>query len=151
MPGYGVPKDRKDLLAWSHAEERLERAQQYWVTTSDVEGAPHAVPVWGLWIDGALYFGGGPEIRWTRNLRHNPRVAVHLESGEDVVILEGTADWFEDANDPVVKRLDELSREKYAMPSEGVPCWRLRPAVAFGWTLARFPKDATRWQFDDPT
>lgn len=44
--------------------------------------------MWGLWVGGAVVFSTSPESRKGRNLAHDPRV-VNLESGDDVVILEG--------------------------------------------------------------
>lgn len=150
MPGYGVPETEKGMLPWSHAVQRLTEAMQYWVTTSNADGTPHAVPVWATWVEGALFFGGGPETRWNQNLRANPRVVVHLESGEDVVILEGTAEWFTDADAAVAKRVGDASDRKYGKGMSGPPpFWMLRPSVAFGWTLDTFPKSCTRWRFED--
>ena len=48
-------------------------------------------PVWGVWLDGALYFGGSPETRRGRNIAANPAVVVNLESGQDVEIIERDA------------------------------------------------------------
>lgn len=42
--------------------------------------------------NGALYSGGGPDIRWARNLDTGPRISVHLEDGEKIVIVEGRAE-----------------------------------------------------------
>jgi len=39
-----------------------------------------------------FYFGGGPQTVWARNLARSPQIVVHLESGDEVVILEGTAE-----------------------------------------------------------
>ncbi len=62
---YGVTSDKKGLLPWSHVNERMTKAMQYWVCTVSPEGRPHATPVDGLWLDGRLYFGGSPKTRWT--------------------------------------------------------------------------------------
>jgi hypothetical protein len=43
-----------DLLPWSHAVERLEKAINYWVCIMRPDGRPHAVPVWGMWVEGAF-------------------------------------------------------------------------------------------------
>src|SRR5262245_16381655 len=91
MPGYGVAKDKTGLLPWSHVTERMDEAQNYWICTVSLDGRPHATPVWGLWVDDRLYFGGSPQTRRNRNLAENPAVCVHLESGSDVIILHGDA------------------------------------------------------------
>ena len=46
--GYLAPK----LIAWPWAETRLREARNYWVTSVSPAGAPHARPVWGVWLDG---------------------------------------------------------------------------------------------------
>lgn len=143
VPGYGIPKDRRGLLPWSHAVDRLQAAREYWVTTADRDGRPHAVPVWGVWVDDVLLFGGGP-TRWARNLSANPEVVVHLESGVDVVIVEGAVTRTTD-DDPLSEAAQDAYEAKYGF-RHPPPFWVLRPRAAFAWT--EFPKDATRWRFD---
>ncbi len=79
------------MQTWSWAVERLESALNYWFSTTRPDGRPHAMPAWAVWVDHALYFDGSPETRRSRNLAVNPAIAVHLESGDQVVILEGEA------------------------------------------------------------
>lgn len=87
---YGI-KPRKKYLPWGHADQRLARSRNYWICTVRPDGRPHSIPVWGFWLDGALYFGTGRATRKARNLAANPHLSIHLESGDDVIILEGTA------------------------------------------------------------
>jgi hypothetical protein len=86
-PMYGL-KPRQEYLPFSHAEERLTRSRNYWICTSRPDGRPHSIPIWGFWLDGAFYFGTARSSRKSRNLAHNAAVSIHLESGDDVVILE---------------------------------------------------------------
>jgi hypothetical protein len=79
----------KALLTWSHVEQKLTEAKNYWLCTVRPDGRPHAVPKWGVYLEGKLYFDGSPETRHARNIVKNPAVSVHLESGDDVVIVEG--------------------------------------------------------------
>lgn len=151
--GYGVPETAKGLLPWSHVEERLVAARNYWINTANTAGRPHATPVWGVWVNGALYFDGSPETRRSRDIAVNPAVAVHLESGDDVVILEGTA---RDIGAPPRELAEAVSAAycaKYAARgyaptpeawNEGGLC-EMRPQVAFAWT--QFPQNVTRWRF----
>ena len=62
----------------------------YWLATAGTDAAPHMIPIWGAWVDGRWYVEGGP-TRWQRNLRANPQLAIHVEFGDEVVIVEGTA------------------------------------------------------------
>ena len=90
IPGYGIPKTAKGILPWSWARERLDRAIVYWLATAGADGAPHLIPIWGAWVGDRWYVEGGP-VRWQRNLRANPKLAIHVEFGEEVVMVEGTA------------------------------------------------------------
>ena len=54
-------------------------------------GAPHAAPVWGVVTGQVLYLYSERRTVKARNLAADPRVVVHLESGEDVLIVRGTA------------------------------------------------------------
>ena len=150
---YGIPASSKGLLDWAHAEERLRAAMVYWIATSGPDGTPHVRPLDGLWHAGVLYVGGSPETRWARDLEANPRVAVHLDGGTDVVILEGEAELLEHGVGPeLAVTLAELSNAKYPLygmtPESyaGPGPFAIRPAVGFGWT--HFPKDVTRFRFD---
>ena len=148
-PLYGL-KPRKKYLPFSHVEKRLAKSRNYWVCTTRPDGRPHSIPVWGFWIDGAVYFGTARASRKAANLAHNPAVSVHLESGDDVVILEGTAMEVDLANKPTLKKLDGASRAKYKMPLMVVPdsvVYSVRPRVVLAWTEQDFPNNATRWRF----
>ncbi len=64
---YGIPESEEGMLPWSHVVERLPGPRNYWVSTTRPDGRPHATPVWGVWVDNTLYFGGGPDTRRSRN------------------------------------------------------------------------------------
>jgi len=149
-PTYGL-KARERYLPFSHAETRLAKSRNYWICTARPDGRPHSIPVWGFWIDGALYFGTGRASRKSRNLAHNPAISIHLDSGDDVVILEGTATEVDPNDKPTFKKLDAASRVKYNMPMAAPPgsdsvVYRVRPRVVLAWTEKDFPNNATRWQ-----
>jgi len=125
----------------------LKAARNYWVSSTRPDGRPHARPVWGVYVNGTVYFGGSPEVRWARNLAKNPAVVVHLESGDQVVILEGTVEKHTEENTSaeLLTQIDDAYEAKYDM-RHGTPVWQLKPHVAFAWT--RFPDDTTRWKFE---
>jgi nitroimidazol reductase NimA-like FMN-containing flavoprotein (pyridoxamine 5'-phosphate oxidase superfamily) len=151
-PTYGL-KAREKYLPFSHAETRLAKSRSYWICTARPDGRPHSIPVWGFWIDGALYFGTARDSRKSRNLSHNPAISIHLESGDDVVILEGTATEVDPNDKSTFKKLDAVSRVKYKMPMAAPPgsdsvVYRVRPRVVLAWTEKDFPNNATRWQLE---
>jgi PPOX class probable F420-dependent enzyme len=147
-PGYGIPFHPRGMLSWEHVEGRMAEARNYWVATVRPDGRPHTTPVWGLWVDRALYFGVAPGTRKARNVAQNPNVAVHPESGEDVVILEGAAEVVTDPDPGLVERLFASSVAKYGMGSRDVEgSYVVRPRVVFAWS-AGSPSTYTRSAFD---
>lgn len=143
-PEYGVPKDAKGLIPWARIAERFTGESNFWICTSSPDGWPHVRPTWGVFVDDTICFGGGPNTRWSRNLAANPRVTVHLESGTEVVIAEGSVDRITEAEDPRLKAIDDAYEAKYNM-RHGPPIWLLAPTTVIAWS--NFPKDATRFRF----
>jgi general stress protein 26 len=151
VPAMYALKPREQYLPFSHAEDRLTKSRNYWICTSRPDGRPHSIPVWGFWIDGALYFGTAHSSRKARNLAQNAAVSIHLESGDDVVILEGTAAEVDLTDKATCKKVDAASRVKYRMPLMTTPevvLYSVRPRVVLAWTEKDFPNNATRWQFE---
>jgi Pyridoxamine 5'-phosphate oxidase len=153
VPGYGIPTSTDGLLPWSWAVERLESATVYWLATAGADGAPHVIPIWGAWVGGRWYVEGGP-TRWQRNLRENRQLAIHVEVGDDVVIVEGTATEQVAPPAPLADailagyakyRAAEDYEASAANWAEG-GLWELRPIKAFAWSV--FPDDMTRYRFD---
>jgi PPOX class probable F420-dependent enzyme len=149
FPGvYGIHADDDGLLEWSWAEERLVAARNYWVTTVRPDGGPHAMPVWGLWHEDAFYFSSSPDSRKAKNLAANPQVNVHLESGDEVVVIEGTADH--EGDEDLLRQLGEDYSHKYSFDvtfTGGRPLVVVSPRVAYAWIEQDFPKTATRFSF----
>ena len=110
--GYGVPSADEGMLPWRWATERLAAARNYWVATTRPDGSPHSMPVWGVWLDDAFCFGSGSSSAKSRNLAINPKIVVHLESGDETVILEGRAEPVLDSE--LERRIDEAYAPKYA-------------------------------------
>jgi hypothetical protein len=137
---YGVPAHHEGLVAWPQVEAKLVAAMNYWLSTVQPDGRPHAMPVWSVWHDGALHFGGGRSTRKLKNLADNPNVVMHLESTTDVVIVEGTV--LEVTDEDEQHRIDDVYEAKYGM-RHGPPVWRVTPSKVFAWTS--FPTDVTRW------
>ena len=144
IPGYGLPTSTADLLDWGDVERRLVESRHYWFATASLEGEPHVNAIWGVWVDGALYSGGGPQVKWSRTLDANPRIVVHLEDGERAVIVEGSASRTSEDDDDEVVAVKAAYKVKYDF-DHPAPFWRIRPTRAFAWN--DFVKDATRFRF----
>jgi hypothetical protein len=141
--GYGIAADAEGMLPWRWADERLAAGRNYWIVTTRPDGRPHAMPVWGVWVDGGVHWGSSPSSVKANNIARDPRVVVHVESGDEVVILEGEAEPFV---------LDERVADAYHAKYEYRPggeggFFRLRPRVAFAWTERDYPRTATRFDF----
>ena len=53
-----------DVALRARALARLRAAMSYWIATTRPDGRPHAAPVWGVWLDDALWFGTmGQKVR----------------------------------------------------------------------------------------
>lgn len=143
---YGIPESDDGLLPWRFVEESMTSARSYWVTTVRPDGRPHVRPTWGVWVDGQFHCGGGEGTRWVRNLAGNDELVVHLESTEEVVVVEGTAERVDErsATPQRVQQLDEAYQDKYDTP-HGTPFFAVHPDRILAWT--DFPADATRWTF----
>lgn len=145
-PGYGISQEAEGRLDWDWAAERLFTARNYWICTAREDGSPHAAPVWGLWLDEAVVFATAPTSRKGRNLARDPRVAIHLESGDEVVILEGRVEPMQ-----LDERVADAYEAKYDFRPDaagGSDGWyRLRPAVAYAWLERDYPNTATRFAF----
>jgi general stress protein 26 len=147
MPGYGIldAESGVGLLPWSYVSEQMTSARNYWVATTRPDGRPHTMPVWGIWFEETFYFSTGPDSRKARNLAKNSNLVVHLESGDETVILEGVAERISETS--LLSRLDQAYHTKYQFHLEGSPTFALRPRVAFAWREKDYPGSATRWQF----
>jgi nitroimidazol reductase NimA-like FMN-containing flavoprotein (pyridoxamine 5'-phosphate oxidase superfamily) len=103
---------------WSDIDARLAAAQLYWIVTVRRNGRPHAVPLCGIWRDGAFFFCTGDAEQKMRNLEHDPHVVVTAgrlgadgwSSGKDIAV-EGVATRVTD--EPLLKELAEAWRLKY--------------------------------------
>lgn len=108
----------------------------------------HVTPLWGVWVDGALYFDGHPRTRWGRNLAANLNVCIHLESGSDVVMLEGLAEDIT-TDEALGARIADAWTAKYGRLTPdpvGSGMFRMRPSVARGWSHEPL-NDGGRWRF----
>jgi len=142
-------------MTWAEVAERLSFARTYWLGTTTVSGAPHAAPVWGVVTGGTLYLYSERGTVKARNLAVDPRVVIHLESGEDVLIVHGAA---EDLGLPagVPSVLAALSA-KYTRPEDRqyLPdadpafdvVYALRPRSALAWRLDDYEASQRRWTF----
>ena len=91
-------------------------------------------------------FGTNPRSRKGSNLARDSRVLIHLDSGDEVVIVEGTVE-------PVTptEAVAETFHAKYDwrpdLTDETQGWFRLRPRLAQAWLETDYTATATRFDF----
>ena len=141
-------------LSWAECLDRFDAALFWWVATAEPGTGPHAVPVWGVVVDGAMYWYSEAASRRSRDLAIDPRVVVHLESGEEVLIARGTAALAGTAAD--LPEVSAAYRPKYPSPEDAawlpdqpdwahVQIWRFVPMTALTWDLVSIVSSQRRW------
>ncbi|HWR65495.1 MAG TPA: pyridoxamine 5'-phosphate oxidase family protein [Bellilinea sp.] len=152
MPAeYGISSGSQGLLSWEYVRQQMVKSHNYWINSTRPDGRPHAMPVWGVWLDDTLYFGIARTSRKALNLFANPTVSAHTESGDEVVILEGVV--VEVAERSLLDRITREIAKKYpGMPPEADPdpgnvTFAVRASAVFAFHEQDFPKSATRWRF----
>jgi len=95
-------------VPWTEVERVLTTSEMFWLSSVRSDGRPHVTPLPAIWLAGALHFCTSEPEQKTRNLEHEPRVALttgtnRLHEGLDVVV-EGTAERVTDR-----PRLEQLA------------------------------------------
>jgi hypothetical protein len=150
-PGY--LENPKSLLPWSHVVEKLSIAINYWFCTVSPNGRPHSVPKWAVIIDNLIYYDGSPETRHAKNIAKNPYISLHLEDGNDVVIVNGKVVELKHSSLDLREKIAKAYTEKYAelgyspQPSywEEGGLYMLSIETALAWTS--FTEDPTKFVF----
>lgn len=148
--GYGISTEPTGMLDWDWVDEQMAKSRNYWICSTRPDGRPHAAPVWGVWYEGVLYFSTDTESRKARNLADRPEVVVHLESGDDSVILEGVVEVITDMT--LLRQVGKAYAQKYPpydpVGDDTPGLWyALRPYTVLAWMEHDFPNTATRWDF----
>jgi nitroimidazol reductase NimA-like FMN-containing flavoprotein (pyridoxamine 5'-phosphate oxidase superfamily) len=150
----GYLENPKGFVPWEYVEKRLTEALHYWLCSVRPDGRPHAVPKWAVFVDGKIYFDGSPETRHARNIAENPQVLCHLESGEDVIIVEGRAKASGKPSSELAHRIARAYADKYAergyAPEPGQwdegGLFEITPRIVIAWT--QFTDDPTRFTLE---
>ncbi len=152
MPHYGVMPDQKDgMLTWDWVDRQMTQSRNYWIATTQPDGRPHVVPIWGAWVEGSFYFGTDKLSVKARNIRRDNRVVIHLESGDDTVILEGRLVKAQ-VSAELQKQIDDAFVQKYELDPEldedGALVYCLLPRKVMAWLESDYPATVTYWLFD---
>ncbi|MBI2238050.1 MAG: pyridoxamine 5'-phosphate oxidase family protein [Actinobacteria bacterium] len=147
-PPVGADPDER-TIPWETVRRRLEEAEYYWLATTRRDGRPHVVPVGAVWLDDTLYFNTSPETVTAKLVAQNPHAAVHLESGQDAVIVEGILERADPDLVPpeAVKAYATKYGGSWDPADPNMPWFVLRPRLAMAWTGVDIRGTASRWRF----
>ena len=154
MPGYGVlpAAEGTGLLPWSWAEDRLARSRNYWLATVTPSGAPHLMPVWGVWQESGLWFSSANGSRKARNLANDSRCMLSTDDPLEPVVVGGTARRISDH--AALERMLAVENTKYGTEyGEGMvdpefnSVFELRPEWVFALDTRDFVGSPTRFIF----
>lgn len=147
--GYGEfePFTVESAPDWDDFDVSLAQSRNYWISVCD-EAGPHAAPVWGLWVDDMFLFGTDRSSRKGRALARNGACVVHLESGDDVLIVHGQAERLPPAH---IEAFVAAYDRKYAVlldPEDRTQVFfRVIPLFAYSWLERDFQRTAVKWVF----
>ncbi len=117
------------------------------------------MPVWGAWIDNALWFSTDQNSRKARNIAANPHSVVTTDNALEPVVVDGLARLVTDRSE--VAMFTDVVRNKYAAEwledvytvdffdsnLGGGGTYLITPASAFALKESEFTTSPTRWSF----
>jgi hypothetical protein len=130
VPGYEFSAKKKGLFPWKWAADRLKRSRQYWIATTQPDGTPHLMIIWGLWFDDSFWFSTGAKSRKARNLAANPKCVIGTDDAAKALILEGTVEVIVFGTQTLRSSRKPMKRNTTGTCGR----WRRECIVAFGWS-----------------
>jgi len=149
------PRRIRGHISWETTDARLTAGSSVIIATTRSDGRPHALPVWYLWKDRAVYFATRTESVKGRNLASEPWVVAHFGNGDDVLFVDGpvTQVLDKDEQDAVdreytAKYVDPISGKHYGIwATKGNALYRIDPRRIVTWADAS-QRGWTEWQLD---
>jgi PPOX class probable F420-dependent enzyme len=154
MPSYCVaaPDEGQGLLPWSWVEARLTAAHDYWVATTWPDGRPHVMPVWGVYLDGTVWWSTSRRSRKWKNLERDPRCTITSDDAYRPVVLDGRVEVHRD--DASIRRFVDALNAKYTtsygydfQDPDVNATLRVVIETAFALDEDDFTGTPTRWRF----
>lgn len=144
MPKLDLSIPAPELEAYL-TEQRTVR-----LATVSPDGRPQVVPLWFVWLDGAVFLNSTRGNVTIRNLERRPVATGVVDDGLDYaelrgVVLEGRVDWADD--DPRLEVVKDRWSRKYLggnpIPYDrwrGRVWFRLVPDRVSSWDFRRIPQ-----------
>jgi PPOX class probable F420-dependent enzyme len=154
MPGYGIlaADGGSGLIPWAEAERRLTVSHDYWCATVRPDGRPHVMPVWGVWLEGQVWFSSSRQSRKARDLEADPRCTLTTDDAQNPVVLDGVAARVTDPG-AIAGFLDAVNAKYDAglaidfLDPEVNGSYAVRPSTVIALTHGDFTGSPTRWRF----
>ena len=141
------------LSSWE-LDQYLTEQRTARVATVGPDDRPHVIPLWFVWVDGALFVNTTRGNRSVRNLERNPAAAATIDDGEGYDELRGVtvAGEMRAADDDPL--LDEVvaafSRKYFGGNAPHFTAWRNRfflklvPDRTSSWDFRKIPEARAR-------
>jgi hypothetical protein len=131
------------LLDWEWALRLFGSCRNAWLATVRPDGRPHVAPLWVVVVDRRIWFWTLERTAKGRNLLHDDRAALHVESGDDVAIAEGRAMRTEVTQDVV----DAYAAKYESVDLDRAAFWTIEVESGLAWQghLGSAQVNATRF------
>jgi hypothetical protein len=145
--------ETKGDMDWAEVATRLAPARSYWLGTTTAGGEPHAAPVWGVVLDDQFYVYSERRTAKAKHLVRDPRIVVHLESAEHVVIVYGRMidvgrpTDVPEVVDALSVKYDSAGDDQYLPSTDDAfdVLYLLQPERALLWELSDYDGSQRRW------
>jgi nitroimidazol reductase NimA-like FMN-containing flavoprotein (pyridoxamine 5'-phosphate oxidase superfamily) len=158
--GTQFSSDNATATRWADADERLDNAENFWLSTVRPDGRPHVTPLIAVWLDDVLYFCTGADERKAKNLAKNAHCILTtgcnaINEGLDLVV-EGDAVRVSD--EARLQRVADRYKSKYDWNftvrdgafhgdvGNVAEVFEVKPTMAFGFGKGE-TFSQTRWRF----
>ena len=146
--GYGLPDEPgADARTWAEIQDAIRDQRNWWICSTRSSGRAHAMPVWGVVVDGRIVWSTGPQTVKAKNLRREPEMVMHLESGDEVIVVEATAKEItpDDLPTGFVDAYQAKYEFEFPIDNADYGLWELEPTVVLSWSETDFPTTAVKY------
>jgi hypothetical protein len=154
---------RSQPLDWHETAGTLAGGGWFWLATVRPDGAPHVMPLFGVWNGTGFFITTTSTTRKSRNLSAEPRCVLTTDTGDLHVVIEGTARHIRDTG--TLQKASDAFQAAYGWPTrvagqqldadDGAPTsggppyevFEITPTKAFALPSNGEKNTPTRWTF----
>ena len=148
MAEFDIAQTPEELEVYLTAQRTVR------VATAFEDGTPHVVPLWFVWLDGAMFFNSTLGNVTTENIIERGRATAAVDDGETYDVLRGavvTARAARADDDPRIPEVERSWSTKYAGGNEfpyrrwrNRAWFRLDPERIASWDFRKIPEARAR-------